>query len=76
VRPTFNVVVSNVPGPDEPVYFRGARLDAAHPMSIPVHALPLDITCNRDAGRLSLGLLGDRDTLPPPLGRLTRAVRS
>src|SRR5262249_26873739 len=34
VRPTFNVVISNVPGPDQPMYFRGARLEGSYPMSV------------------------------------------
>jgi diacylglycerol O-acyltransferase / wax synthase len=64
VRPPFNVVISNVPGPDEPLYFRGARLDAAYPMSIPVHGLALNVTCNSYAGHLNFGFIGCRDTLP------------
>ncbi len=64
VRPAFNVVISNVPGPDEPLYFRGARLDSAYPMSIPVHGLALNITCNSYAGSLNFGFIGCRDTLP------------
>ena len=64
VRPAFNVVISNVPGPDEPLYFRGARLEAAYPMSIPVHGLALNITCNSYAGSLNFGFIGCRDTLP------------
>src|SRR5262249_23884908 len=64
VRPTFNVVISNVPGPEEPLYFRGARLEAAYPMSIPVHGLALNITCNSYAGTLNFGFIGCRDTLP------------
>jgi WS/DGAT/MGAT family acyltransferase len=64
VRPAFNVVISNVPGPDEPLYFRGARLEAAYPMSIPVHGLALNITCNSYAGELDFGFIGCRDTLP------------
>ena len=64
VRPVFNLVISNVPGPEEPLYFRGARLEAAYPMSIPVHGLALNITCNSYAGTLNFGFIGCRDTLP------------
>ena len=64
VRPVFNLVISNVPGPEEPLYFRGARLEAAYPMSIPVHGLALNITCNSYAGTLDFGFIGCRDTLP------------
>jgi WS/DGAT/MGAT family acyltransferase len=64
VRPAFNVVISNVPGPDETLYFRGARLEAAYPMSIPVHGMALNITCNTYAGSLNFGFIGCRDTLP------------
>lgn len=64
VRPAFNVVISNVPGPSEPLYFRGARLEAAYPMSIPVHGLALNITCNSYAGTMNFGFIGCRDTVP------------
>ena len=64
VRPTFNVVISNVPGPDEPLYFRGARLDASYPMSIPVHGQAVNITCNSYAGHVCFGFTGCRDTVP------------
>ena len=64
VRPTFNVVISNVPGPEHPLYFRGARLEAAYPMSIPVHGQALNITCNSYAGTMCFGFTGCRDTLP------------
>jgi WS/DGAT/MGAT family acyltransferase len=64
VRPAFNVVISNVPGPEEPLYFRGAQLDSSYPMSIPVHGLALNITCNSYAGSLDFGFIGCRDTLP------------
>ncbi len=84
VGPAFNVVISNVPGPDEPLYFRGARLEAAYPMSIPVHGLALNITCNSYAGSLNFGFIGCRDTLPhlqrlavycgAALGELERAL--
>ncbi len=64
VRPTFNLVVSNVPGPEQPLYFRGAQLEANYPMSIPLHGLALNITCNSYAGNMCFGFTGCRDTLP------------
>lgn len=64
VRPTFNVVISNVPGPDHPLYFRGARLEAMYPMSIPMHGLALNITCESYAGQMCFGFTGCRDTIP------------
>jgi WS/DGAT/MGAT family acyltransferase len=64
LRPTFNVVISNVPGPEQPLYFRGARLEASYPMSIPIHGQALNITCNSYAGSVCFGFTGCRDTLP------------
>jgi WS/DGAT/MGAT family acyltransferase len=62
--PTFNVVISNVPGPEQPLYFRGARMEATHPMSIPVHGQALNITCTSYAGNMCFGFIGCRDTVP------------
>jgi diacylglycerol O-acyltransferase / wax synthase len=64
LRPTFNIVISNVPGPEQPLYFRGSRLEATYPMSIPIHGQALNITCNSYAGSVCFGFTGCRDTLP------------
>ena len=64
MRPTFNVVISNVPGPNDHLYFRGARLEASYPMSIPVHGQALNITCSSYAGQIGFGFTGCRDTVP------------
>ncbi len=64
LRPTFNLVISNVPGPEHPLYFRGARLEATYPMSLPLHGQALNITCNSYAGSVCFGFTGCRDTLP------------
>jgi diacylglycerol O-acyltransferase / wax synthase len=60
----FSVGVSNVPGPAQPLYFNGARLDAIYPVSLLVHGNALNITCISYAGTLNFGLIGARDTLP------------
>lgn len=64
MRPQFNVVISNVPGPPEPLYFRGARLEAVYPVSIPIHGQALNITAQSYAGTFNFGFTGCRDTLP------------
>jgi WS/DGAT/MGAT family acyltransferase len=64
VRPDFNLVISNVPGPDRTLYLRGARLEAYYPISIPTHGMALNITCTSYAGTLNFGFIGCRDTLP------------
>ena len=64
LRPAFNVVISNVPGPETPLYFRGWRLDEMYPLSIPFHGYGLNITVQSYAGSLNFGFTGCRDTLP------------
>jgi diacylglycerol O-acyltransferase len=60
----FNVGISNVPGPPEPLYFNGSRLDALFPLSLLLHGNALNITCVSYAGTLNFGFTGARDTLP------------
>jgi diacylglycerol O-acyltransferase len=64
VPPAFNVVISNVPGPREKLYFRGYRLDGYYPLSIPFHGYGLNITVVTYAHALNFGFTGDRDALP------------
>lgn len=72
-RPPFNVVISNVPGPDKPLYWNGALLEALHPLSIPVTGQALNITCTSNHDRISFGLTAARTVLPRP-GDLLRAI--
>jgi diacylglycerol O-acyltransferase / wax synthase len=60
----FNAGISNVPGPTEPLYFNGSRLDALFPLSLLLHGNALNITCVSYAGTLNFGFTGARDTLP------------
>ncbi len=63
-RPPFNVVVSNVPGPKNQMYFNGARLDGMYPVSIVLDGQAINITlCSRD-NYLDVGIIGCRKSVP------------
>lgn len=59
-----NVVISNVPGPREPLYFAGAKLDAYIPVSTISDGVGLNITVHSYEDRLDIGLISDRDLIP------------
>lgn len=59
-----NVVISNVPGPREPLYFAGAKLDAYIPVSTISNGIGLNITVHSYEDRLDFGLVADRDLVP------------
>ncbi len=63
-RPMFNITISNVPGPEAPLHFRGARMEASYPVSLVSHGQALNITCQSYAGFLHFGFTGCRDSLP------------
>jgi diacylglycerol O-acyltransferase / wax synthase len=61
---TFNLCVSNVPGPQDVLYLRGSRMEASYPVSLVAHSQALNITLQSYAGTLNFGFIGCRDTLP------------
>ncbi|MDT5188252.1 MAG: diacylglycerol O-acyltransferase / wax synthase [Mycobacterium sp.] len=62
--PPFNIVISNVPGAREPMYWNGARLDGNYPLSIALDGQALNITLTNTAGNLDFGLVGCRRSVP------------
>ena len=62
--PPFNIVISNVPGPTEPMYWGGARLDGNYPLSIALDGQALNITLTNNADNIDFGLVGCRRSVP------------
>jgi diacylglycerol O-acyltransferase len=64
VRPPFNLIISNVPGPRATQYLNGARLTGTYPVSVPMQGMALNITCNSYAEDMCFGLTGCRRSVP------------
>jgi WS/DGAT/MGAT family acyltransferase len=63
-NPPFNVTISNVPGPQHPLYFGGVRQLALHPVSIVTDGLGLNITVVSYDGGLHFGIVACRELVP------------
>ncbi|MBK1872378.1 wax ester/triacylglycerol synthase family O-acyltransferase [Marinobacter sp. 1-3A] len=61
---TFNVVISNVPGPKETSYWNGAKLEGMYPVSIAMDRMALNMTLTSYNDQVEFGLVGCRRTLP------------
>jgi WS/DGAT/MGAT family acyltransferase len=62
-RPAWNFVISNVPGPQFPLYCAGARLDANYPVSVITDGMGLNITVMSYCGHMDFGIVADRDQM-------------
>jgi diacylglycerol O-acyltransferase len=63
-QPFFNLVVTNVPGPQFPLYLLGQRLEVLYPVVPLAQRQALGIAVMSYDGHLGFGLLGDYDALP------------
>ena len=63
-RPIFNVVISNVPGPEKDLYFWGCKLEQFYPISLIPHGQALNITVVTYSGQFNLAFTGDYNALP------------
>jgi WS/DGAT/MGAT family acyltransferase len=64
--PKLSLIVSNVRGPDVPLYMAGARLVNYAPISIAVDGMGLNVTAFSYAGNMWLCAVSCRDMLPDP----------
>jgi len=64
VNPPMNLTISNVPGPREPLYLRGARMKHYIPISTIADGGALNITVQSYVDTLDFGLIADRNIVP------------
>ncbi|GAB1815713.1 WS/DGAT/MGAT family O-acyltransferase [Mycobacterium sp. MUNTM1] len=62
--PVHNLVVSNVPGPQVPLYMLGCEVKSMYPLGPIFHGSGLNITAMSLQGKLDIGLVGCPDLLP------------
>ena len=68
-----NLTISNVPGPQVPLYLAGAAMTGMFPLSIVVHGVALNITVQSYRGQLCFGLIACRRAVPD-VGALAQAL--
>jgi diacylglycerol O-acyltransferase len=66
VPPPYNTVVTNVPGPQQPLYMAGARMVASYGFGMVHDNMGLMNVVSSYVGRLSVSLTADRDMMPDP----------
>jgi len=63
-RPVANLIISNVPGPDFPLYLAGAEMVAGFPLGPVMDGLGLNITIMSYRGILYWGIISCPETMP------------
>jgi hypothetical protein len=63
-RPIHSLVISNVPGPDFPLYLAGAEMVAGFPLGPVMDGAGLNITVMSYRGVLNWGLMACAETVP------------
>jgi len=70
---TFNLTISNIPGPAQPLYMLGCRLEGAYPVVPLADRHALSIGMHTSGGGAFFGLYADREALPDS-DRLARDI--
>jgi diacylglycerol O-acyltransferase / wax synthase len=63
-RPPLNLVISNVPGPRDPLYCAGAKLESMFPVSVVIDGVGLNMTVMSYRDHLDFGVITDQGQIP------------
>ena len=75
-RPPLNLVISNVPGPRNPLFLAGARLESIVPVSVVIDGVGLNMTVMSYRDRMDFGIVSDRDQIDDVWPLVEGAVRA
>jgi WS/DGAT/MGAT family acyltransferase len=75
-RPPINLVISNVPGPREPLYCAGAQLQANYPVSAVLDGVGLNITVLSYRDHIDFGIVADREQVDDTWSMVEGAQRA
>jgi diacylglycerol O-acyltransferase len=64
MAPLFNLIVSNVPGPDFPLYLAGARMVAMYPLGPIIEGVGVNVTVFSYLDTMYVGIQGCWDLVP------------
>lgn len=63
-KQAFNLIISNVPGSEKPLYWNGARLQALYPASVVLNGQAMNITLASYLDKIEFGITACSKTLP------------
>jgi hypothetical protein len=63
-RQPFNLIISNVPASQQPLFWNGAQMTDVYPISMISEGQALNITVTRYADKITFGIVGDRKAVP------------
>jgi WS/DGAT/MGAT family acyltransferase len=75
-RPPLNLVISNVPGPREPLYCAGALLEGHFPVSVVMDGVGLNITVMSYRDHIDFGIVADREQVDDVWSLMDGAARA
>src|SRR5271165_6007797 len=64
LSPAYNLILSNVPGPQTQLYFLGCQVDTMYPLGPIIGSAGLNITVMSLNGELGVGIIACPDLLP------------
>nr|WHV03929.1 putative wax ester synthase/acyl-CoA:diacylglycerol acyltransferase [uncultured bacterium] len=74
VRPMYNIVISNVPGPKKHLYLNGAKMEALYPISLIFNGQAVNVTITSYVDTLDFAFTACRRSMPK-VTQLPRYIR-